>query len=43
MLGEFDHGLRNRLWMSNIEQQDIARRERKAFGNPLHTNGDEYI
>jgi hypothetical protein len=37
--GEFDHGLRGRLRMSNIEQQDIARGHRKAFGNPLYPNG----
>jgi hypothetical protein len=25
MSGEFDHSLRGSLWMSNIEQQNIAR------------------
>ena len=37
--GEFDHGLRGRLWMSNVEQQDVARGDRKACGNPLHPHG----
>jgi hypothetical protein len=43
ILGEFDYSLRGSLWMSDIEQQDIARRDRKAFGSPLHPNCHSYM
>jgi hypothetical protein len=39
MPGEFDYGPRGRLWISNIEQQDIVRRHRETRWNPFHANG----